>query len=410
MSRSLDVIVWGATGFTGQLVSEYLLRTYGVGKDLNWAIAGRNQEKLDQLNRVLGAQIPTLIADSKDRPSLDALVEQTAVVCTTVGPYAKYGSELVAACVNAGTHYCDLSGEVPWMHDMIGKHSDQAQSSGARIVHCCGFDSIPSDMGVHFLQKECEKRFGQPAAKVRMRVRVIKGGASGGTIASMLNIVQSAREDRSIAKLLYNPYSLNPADAQDGPDKPDMRGSQFDKDFNAWIAPFVMGSINCRVVRRSNAVGDWPYGKNFSYNEAMLMGKGLKGRMRAMTTAAGLSAFVVGAAMAPTRALMQKFMLPEPGEGPNAHRRENGYYDLRFHGETENGNTIRVKVTGDRDPGYGSTSKMLGESAVCLARDLPDNPKAVDGGFWTPATALGDPLLERLTSNAGLTFTVVDER
>ena len=408
MSRSFDVIVWGATGFTGKLVCEYLLRTYGTGKDLKWAMAGRSQDKLDQLNQELGASIPTLIANSNDRLSLDALVGKTAVICTTVGPYARYGSELVAACVSAGTHYCDLSGEVPWMHEMIKKHQQDARNSGARIVHCCGFDSIPSDMGVYFLQKESQQRFGQPAARIRMRVRVIKGGASGGTIASMLNIVKSAREDRSVAKLLYNPYSLNPPDAMQGPDKPDMRGAQFDRDFDAWIAPFVMGSINSRVVRRSNAVGDWPYGKDFSYNEAMLMGRGFKGRMRAMTTSAGLSAFVVGAAMGPTRALMQKFMLPEPGEGPNEHQRENGYYDLRFHGETADGKTIRVKVTGDRDPGYGSTSKMLGESAVCLARDLSQDENAVGGGFWTPATALGDSLLERLQANAGLTFEVLD--
>ncbi|MBT8072607.1 MAG: saccharopine dehydrogenase [Xanthomonadales bacterium] len=400
-----DVIVWGATGFTGRLVAEYLLERYGVGRTLRWAIAGRSQAKLNSLLAEWGqaaTDLSILVADAHDPDSLQALVGRTRVMITTVGPYAKYGSELVAACAASGTHYCDLAGEPQWMRKMIDLHGDEAKASGARIVHACGFDSVPFDMAVYCLQQESQRKYGEPCSQVKMRVRAMKGGASGGTVASMMNAIEEARADRDIARILVDPYSLCPPDARQGPDKRDQSGPLMDEDLNVWTAPFIMAGVNTKIVRRSNALMNEAYGPDFSYQEAMATGAGVKGYLKAMQITVALGGLMLAGSIGVLRAGMQKLFLPKPGEGPGPEAREKGFYNFVTMGKTGSGQAIRVKVRGDRDPGYGSTAKILGECGVCLATDeLP-----VAGGFWTPASAMGDALLQRLPASAGLTFSV----
>lgn len=404
--REFDLIVWGATGFTGQLVVEYLVQTYGVDGDLRWAIAGRNRGKLEAVRRsclaaALHDKLPTIVADSDDAGSLAALVARTRVICTTVGPYAKYGTPLVAACVEAGTHYCDLTGEVQWMARVIPQYQQAAQASGARIVHTCGFDSVPFDMGNWYLQQVMFERHGVYAKQVKARVGRNRGAASGGTIASILNMMEEARRDPSIRRQVANPYALYPPGIPAGQDSSDQTGAIFDEDFKQWTSPFIMAAINTRVVRRSNALLGFPWGKDFRYNEATLN----KSRYKAMMTAVAGGVGLVALALGPTRRLAERF-LPKPGEGPTREQREAGYYEVFFRG-IDPGDRSRdtvLRVSGELDPGYGSTARMLGEAAVCLAKD----ELAVGGGFWTPAAALDGKYLERLTSKAGLSFEIID--
>ncbi len=406
--REFDVVVWGATGFTGALVAEYLLAQYGVGDSLRWALAGRSEDKLAGLKETLGAKaasVPTIVADSFDEQSLAAMVANTRVVISTVGPYAKYGSPLVAACVEHATHYCDLAGETQWIRRMIDQHHDAAAGNGTRIVHCCGFDSVPMDIGVWFLQQEAMRRHGSYCTSIAMLVKAMRGGASGGTIASLLNVVKEARADRDVARVVADPYGLNPADERQGPDGPDQRNVSFDDRVRAWTAPFVMAAINTKVVRRSHALLDYPYGRDFRYREATLMGKGASGWLKAGALTVGLGGFVTAAGFDFSRGLLERFVLPEPGEGPDREQREKGFFDLRQFGEFANGTVIKSRITGDRDPGYGSTSKMLAESGVCLALDELSS----DGGVLTPAVAMGDALLGRLQENAGLSFEILDD-
>lgn len=405
--REFDVVVWGATGFTGSLVAEYLLSRYGTDANLRWAIAARDAAKLETLKTKLGPgarSLPAIVADSFDEQKLDALVSRTRVVISTVGPYAKYGSPLVAACVAHGTHYCDLAGEAQWIRRMIDRHHEGAVTSGARIVHCCGFDSVPMDIGVFYLQQEAKKRHGHYCTSIAMLVKAIKGGASGGTIASITNLIKESRADRSIAKILANPYALNPAGQRQGPDERDQRDVRFDEVAKVWTAPFIMADINTKVVRRSHALQGYPYGSDFRYREAMITGEGFSGRLKGTMFTAALGAYIVGASFDFSRGLLERFVLPEPGSGPDKNARQTGFFNLRQFGTLPDGAVMRTKITGDRDPGYGSTSKMLSECAVCLAKD----PLECGGGVLTPAAAMGNALLERLTSNAGLTFEVLD--
>jgi short subunit dehydrogenase-like uncharacterized protein len=410
--RTYDVVVQGATGFTGRLVAEYLLERYGVGGELRWALAGRNPSKLESVRAEIGREagrpaddLPLIVADADDPASLEALAGQTRVVCTTVGPYAKYGSGLVAACAKLGTDYCDLTGELQWMRRMMEAHETTAKESGARIVHNCGFDCIPSDLGVFFVQREMRARHGVPARHVKLRVKGSKGGASGGTIASMLNMLDEAERDPKIRRVLADPYALNPPDRRDGPDRNEGLAPAKDEDFGAWTGIFVMAAINTRVVRRTNVLLDDLYGADFRYDEAILTGGGPLGAIKAAALAAGTGGGMALMAVGPIRRAIARF-LPQPGEGPSKEVRESGYFDLRLFAEHphDKGKSLYAKVTGDRDPGYGSTAKMLAESAVCLALD----PPGTGGGFWTPASGLGDALLRRLEANAGLTFTIED--
>ncbi len=406
--REFDIVVWGATGFTGALVAEYLLDRYGSSGALRWAIAGRSASKLEALAAKLGApasDLETIVADSFDDQSLLQLVSRTRVVLTTVGPYARYGSAIVAACVQNGTHYCDLSGEVQWVRRMIDRHQESATKSGARIVHCCGFDSVPMDIGVWNFQREAKRRYGAYCESIVLLVKAMKGGASGGTLASMLNVMREARSDRAVARVLGSPYSLNPEGQRQGPDGGDQRGVLFDSAANSWTAPFVMANVNTRVVRRSHALQGFTYGRGFRYRETVMTGKGVAGWIKAKSATAALGAFMLAASFEITRAGLQRFVLPKPGEGPDRAAREAGFFNLLQVGRLPDGTIIRARITGDRDPGYGSTSKMLSECAVCLAMDELD----VGGGIWTPATVMAEPLLQRLRSNAGLTFELIDQ-
>lgn len=401
------MIVQGASGFTGELVAEYLLRQYGIGNDLKWAIAGRSQSKLEQVRERLGttaSELQLFVADSHDPEALAAMVARTRVVLTTVGPYALHGSELVAACVKAGTHYCDLAGEAQWVRKMIDTHHERAGQTGAKIVNCCGFDSVPMDIGVWALQEATKDKFGSYCSSISMFVKATKGAASGGTLASMMNLIKESRADRNVAKILVQPYSLNPEGERDGPDGREQASVIYNKDAQSWTAPFVMAGINTKVVRRSHALAGYPYGKQFRYHEAVMTGRGLTGWLKGQSVAVGLGALVLFASFSGTRNLLQKFVLAKPGEGPDRELQQAGFFNLLHIGKLPDGQVVRGKVTGDQDPGYGSTSKMLGECAVCLAKDeLADG-----GGVLMPAAAMGGSLLRRLRKNAGLTFELLD--
>ena len=400
MDREYDIIVWGATGFTGRLVVDYMAEQQ-ANSNLKWAVGGRNPQKLQQM--LAGRDVAMVTADSGDEASIEALVRKTRVILTTVGPYARYGSSLVAACAKHGTDYCDLTGEIHWMREMITAYQEEARATGARIVHTCGFDSIPSDLGVYFLQKHMLSTHGVPARQIKYRPRAFSGGFSGGTIDSMIAMMEKAREDKSIRTKLADPYVLN--DTQRGLDGPDRLSAYYDEDFDSWVGPFVMGSVNTRVVRRSAELLNGLYGRDFQYNEGVLSGKGAGGFLGATGTGVGTGVFVGAASVSFPRGLMQKF-LPKPGEGPSDDAINNGYYDIELFGQhpTDSNKNVRVRVKGDKDPGYGSTSKMIAESALALAQD--DLP--VSGGFWTPASAMGDQLLARLPQSAGVTFEVVE--
>ena len=390
-SSKFDIIVYGATGFTGRLVAEYLAQHYSRKGDPKWAMAGRSLEKLASVRDAIGApaDTPLIQADASDPASLKSMVDQTKSVLTTVGPYQLYGSELVAACAASGTDYLDLCGEPVWMRQMIDAHQATAQSSGARIVFSCGFDSLPFELGVFFCQERARKVLGSPVSRVKGRVRVMKGTFSGGTAASMKATFAAAAQDLSLVALLRNPFALTPG--FEGPKQPPGNRPVLDEDLKSWTAPFAMSTINTRNVHRSNLLMGFPYGQDFVYDEMVLTGPGEQGEAKAKAVTAANNAEKMGSSGG-----------PKPGEGPSKQERENGRYDLLFVGMGEGGRQVRVAVRGDRDPGYGSTSKMIAESAICLLRDAPD----VLGGIWTPGAAMGDRLIKRLVDHAGLTFEV----
>jgi short subunit dehydrogenase-like uncharacterized protein len=371
-------------------------------------MAGRSAGKLEEVRRSLGeaaANIPLQVADAADEQALRALVASTRVIVSTVGPYALHGEPLVRACAEAGVDYCDLTGEVQWIRRMIERYEDLARRNGARIVHCCGFDSIPSDLGVHFLQQQSLQAFGEPCEEINMRVRAMRGGFSGGTAASLLNVAREVSANPALRKELANPYSLCQLGvAAEGLVPVRQRATRLfarDSAAGGWVSPFIMAAINTRIVHRSNALSAGRYSRAFRYDEAVSTGRGLRGRLTAVGAGVGLSVFMLASALGPTRAVLQR-LLPAPGEGPSPEAQARGFFDLRFFGRTASGRQVRVKVTGDRDPGYGSTAKMLGEAAMCLAFDVPRD--TVAGGFWTPATIFGDRLVARLEAHAGLRF------
>ena len=402
-----EIVVFGATSFVGQILCRHLAEQFNAG-ELDWAVAGRSPEKLDKLRATLAdahRDVPQIVADAADEAALRELASKARVVISTVGPYALYGEPLVKVCAESGTDYCDLTGEVQWIRRMIERYEKTAAASGARIVHCCGFDSIPSDLGVHFLQHKALERFGSPCERVKMRVRGMRGGISGGTVASMMNIAREAADDPALRREIANPYSLCPPDHPTNTRQPSVGFAEHDEDFGAWVAPFVMGGINTRIVHRSNALAERAYGDSFRYDEAVLTGRGIGGYVTATSISTAIGAFMLGAGIAPTRWVLEKFV-PAPGEGPGPEAQEKGFFDLRFVGKTADGEILRVKVMGDRDPGYGSTAKMLSQAGLCLARDI--GKETTPGGFWTPATIFGDRLIERLRRDAGLTFEVLD--
>jgi short subunit dehydrogenase-like uncharacterized protein len=403
-SRDHDLVLFGATGFTGKLVAEYLATA--APRDMRWALAGRNRAKLTEIRDELAAahphlaDLPLLHADSTDQASLDDLAASTRVVCTTVGPYIRYGLPLVDACVRHGTDYCDLTGEVPFMRRTIAAHHEAAMASGARIVHTCGYDSIPSDLGAWMLQQDMIAH-GGPAQRIKMVVGPSSGGPSGGTIASMMEIMQLA-QDRDERRGMAHPYALNPEGDHGTGDSWDSVGVAFDDDAGRWTAPFIMAGVNTRVVRRSHALLGHPWGKDFSYTEVISTGRSTGARFRALGITAGLGAFVALAATGPTRALMQRTVLPSPGEGPSKETRENGYFRHLFIGVGHDPSHRRIaRVVGQKDPGYGGTAIMLGEAALSLVLDRDKLPARA--GILTPSTAMGQVLIDRLVA-AGMTF------
>jgi short subunit dehydrogenase-like uncharacterized protein len=386
-SSKFDIVVYGATGFTGQLVAEYLASHYAGKADLKWAMAGRSLEKLASVRDAIGAPADTalIVADAGDPVSLKAMIDQTRSVLTTVGPYQLYGSELVAACAASGTDYLDLCGEPIWMRQMIDKHEATAKASGARIVFSCGFDSVPFELGTFFVQEEARRAFGGAAARVKGRVRDMRGTLSGGTAASAKATFDAVAKDLSLIAILNDPFALTPGFV--GTKQPRGNKPAYEEDLQSWAAPFMMALINTRNVHRSNMLMGFPYGTEFVYDEMVLTGPGEKGEanarkvMAANTEKTGPSA-------------------PKPGEGPSKAERENGIYDLLYVAVAPDGREVRASVKGDRDPGYGSTSKMSSECAICLLRDAPD----VAAGFWTPGAAMQQKLIKRLVDHAGLTF------
>ena len=404
MRKTFDVIIFGATGFTGRLVAEYLNTFYGVGGEVAWAMAGRSFSKLNDVRRLIGApeSLPLLVADATDPAALAQLVPQAKVIISTAGPYQLYGRALVTACAQAGTDYVDLCGEPAWMAQMIPLLDAPAKASGARIVFSCGFDSIPFDLGVVFLQDEAHQRFGAPLVRVGGRVRVMKGGLSGGTAASMIATTEQMERDPGVAKIMADPFALTPGFR--GPAQPDSDAAVYDKAARSWTAPFIMAPINTKNVHRTNALRGHPWGLDFVYDERMLAGDGHMGKRRAqrMARMARIQNVLFGFSL--TRAVLSRLVLPKPGQGPSKHERETGRFEVLFVGETADGRKLRATVKGDRDPGYGSTSKMITETALCLAKDV--DRAMTGGGVWTPGAAMGLTLARRLQARAGLTFAV----
>lgn len=377
-NAEFDIIVYGATGFTGRLVAEYLAARYGVGGEVKWAMAGRHAAKLAQVRDEIGApaSTPLIVADAADPASLRAMVGRAKAILTTVGPYQLYGSDLVAACVEAGTDYLDLSGEPNWMAETIAAHDAAAKASGARIVHSCGFDSIPFELGVIFTQNLAKARLGHPVARIKGRVRSMRGGLSGGTAASGAATMAAIQKNPALAGLMFDPFALTPG--FQGPAQPDGMTAHLDPDLGQDVGPFMMATINTKNVHRSNFLQGHPWGADFAYDEMAVVAPGAD---TAFTSLGGAGA-------------------PKPGEGPSKAEREAGFYDLLFVGVDGDGRQVRGSVHGDRDPGYGSTSKIIAETAICLVKEAPDVP----GGVWVPGAALGRKLIDRLGANAGLTF------
>ena len=386
--KNFDVVIYGATGFTGKLVVEYMLNQYGNDQTISWAMAGRSQEKLIAVRDALGvsSKVPLLTVDSNDEESIASMVQQTKCVLTTVGPYQLYGSNILQQCAAQGTDYVDLCGEPGWMHEMIDEHADKAKETGARIVFSCGFDSIPFDLGVYFLQNKVIAQHGKPASNIRGRVRAMNGEFSGGTAASLGATMASLKEKPHLFEVLVNPFALS--NGYTGPEQAPDSKPVYDDKLETWVAPFFMAPINTKNVHRSNALMDHLYGKDFCYNEMWIQGPGEEGKA---------AAEFVGK-MNPLADA------PEPGEGPSKESRENGNYDILFCADISDGSSIHASVSGDLDPGYGSTSKMITESALCLVKECSD----LAGGIYTPAPSMGKKLIARLQANAGLTFKIED--
>lgn len=384
--KNFDFVIFGATGFTGKLVVEYALENYS-DSEIRWAIAGRNTEKLQDLKNKMNlpAEIQIFKVDGDDQDSIDNMINQTKCVLTTVGPYQLYGEKLIRSCIRSGTDYVDLCGEPGFMHKIIKECSDEAKNSGSRVVFSCGFDSIPFDLGVLFVQEEAMKQTNKYATSVRGRVRVMDGEFSGGTAASMKATMSSLKTNPDLINVLINPHGL--CEGFQGAQQEDDTKPKYDEELETWVAPFFMAPINTKNIHRTNKLMNHPYGEDFLYNEMWISGPGEEGK--AVAKMIGSTNPIAGDDV------------PKPGEGPSREKRENGSYEILFCADVDD-DVFKISVSGDMDPGYGSTSKMIAESAICLVKDMIN----LEGGIYTPAASMGKKLIKRLEENAGLTFKV----
>jgi len=395
--RPIELLLWGATGFTGKLAAEWLANQYA---DAHVALGGRNQKKLEALRDELVkidpkcAAWPIRVADGLDVPALDKIVPEASSVAALAGPFAIHGRELAAACARHGTDYCDITGEVPFARELIDRHDARAKESGARLVPFCGFDSIPSDLGVHALQKWVREKTGEPCASATFVLVRARGGVSGGTAASAMNLMEEASRDPKVAKMMNDPYALA---GTEGPSKDASGAKKLDE---GWTAPFFMDTVNSRVVHRSNALLGFPYGRDFKYEERMVVGRGVSGFVRATVMSTGMAIGPRALSIGPIRALAKRF-IPAPGEGPPKEQREGGSFDVHVVGRNARGEVVGTcKISGAGDPGYTGAAKMVVESALCLSRDAQGA-----GGVSTPAAAMGDALILRLRE-AGIVIDV----
>jgi short subunit dehydrogenase-like uncharacterized protein len=400
-----DIVLWGGSGFVGKLVAEHLHQTYGVDGQIRWAIGGRNQRKLEDTRAWLGdgaEELPIIIGDARDRRFLGEMVQRTKVVLSTVGPYALYGKELVEACAASGADYCDLAGEIPFIQEMIDRHAAEALASGARILSCCGVDSLPSDLGVWSLNRIAKKQFGCGLSHVTNEVKSFMGRFSGGTIASLGGMHNAAASDDRVAAILDNPYAICPPDRRSGVAQPDIHAVRRSES-GAWLGPFFMSIVNTRVVHATNAHLDYPYGTDFTYDEGWHVGGKLAASILGLVSRMSYRAY----RLRPIRAFLNATVLPKPGKGPSRESREQGDFEFHLIARTRSGDRLTLVVSGDRDPGYGASSRMIGEVAVCLARHLPKS--ALPGGFWTPGAAIAEKIIPRLIENAGMSFERLNE-
>jgi short subunit dehydrogenase-like uncharacterized protein len=413
--RQYDLVVWGATGFAGRLVAEYLTESYGPD-EVSIAIGGRDRDRLEELGDELTDRteswdtVPVVLGDATEPETLRDIADQTRVVCTTVGPYTKYGTPMVEACVEAGTDYCDLTGEVNWIRETVDRYHQDAVDSGARIVHSCGFDSVPADLGTLMVQSFATEEYGAACDTVRIYLEESTGGVSGGTLASAAELFKAASEDPAVRRTLQNPYSLAPPGERDGVDPGEQTGPKKDPLRSIWTAPSPMAVVNERVIRRSNALLEYPWGRDFRCTEVVPAGRGLGGAVTATAVAGGLRAGKLGMSFGPVRSGLQRFVFPDPGEGPTREEIENGRFTVRIlgRGESTDGNFVVEGVIGaELDPGYGATARMLGEAAVSLVERDIDSP--LSGGVLTPASGIGEPLLDRMR-DAGMTAEVHERK
>ena len=395
-SREHDLVLFGATGFVGRLTAAYLATAAPGGTRI--ALAGRSPSRLAALRDELAVDWPLVVADTSDGSSVQALAASSRAVATTVGPYVRYGLPLVEACAAAGTHYADLTGEVPFVRSSADRAHDRARASGARITHACGFDSVPSDLGA-LLTARAAQADGSTLADTTMVLVSASGGVSGGTVDSLRALVDEATRDAGTRRLLADPYALSPDRAREP--QSGREGPGLGRVDGRWTGPFVMAPFNTRIVRRSNALQDWGYGREFRYHEVMAFGRGPLGPVLAAGTAAGVAGIGLGMALPPTRALLDR-VLPAPGQGPSERTRDRGHFRTETTGTSPSGRRYRTTMAMRGDPGYAATAVMLGQAGLCLAEDdLPGQ-----GGVLTPATAMGTLLADRLRS-AGAELTTV---
>jgi short subunit dehydrogenase-like uncharacterized protein len=412
--RRHDLVVWGATGVAGGLLAEYLTERYGPA-ELSLALGGRDAGRLDALaseltDRSEWEDIPVVVGDATEPASLREIARETEVICTTVGPYTRYGTPLVEACIDAGTDYCDLTGEVNWIRETVDRYHEAAVDAETRIVHSCGFDSVPADIGTLLVQSFAIETFDTPCDLVRIYLEGGSGSVSGGTLASFAELFEAASNDPVAKKTLRNPYSLAPPGERDGVDPGEQRRPQNDRLRSAWTGPSPMAPVNERVIRRSNALLSYPWGREFQCTEVVPTGDGLGGAAGASLIAGGIGLFTAAMSVGPIRSGLRRFVFPDPGEGPTSEEAENGSFRIRVLGRGTNVDgpfTVEAEFGADLDPGYGATARMLGEAGICLLRDEVDSP--LSGGVLTPASGIGEPLADRLRE-VGFTATVGSDR